>query len=92
MVTLSTPHLDVDPVNGEYPTGAIAVFTCDDEYTRNGTLLSTCQDSGTWDPQIPTCDEGTDKKTVYFKMSYCYTMFKKVRSHLVIVQKLKNEK
>ena len=45
-------------MGGEYPTGTIAFFSCDGEYMRIGALMSTCQESGIWSPEIPTCEEG----------------------------------
>ena len=45
-------------MDGEYPTGTIASFTCDDDYMRVGSNLSTCQELGNWSPEIPTCEEG----------------------------------
>ena len=44
--------------NGEYPTDTVAGFTCNDGYSRNGPISSTCKDSGTWSPVVPTCVEG----------------------------------
>ena len=46
------------PVDGEDLPGTIAFFTCDDEYMRVGSLFVTCQESGIWSPQSPTCEEG----------------------------------
>ena len=43
--------------NGEYPTGTVAFFTCEEGYMRSGSVFGTCQDSGTWDSQVPTCEE-----------------------------------
>ena len=51
-----------DPVDGEYPNGTVAYFNCNDQYMRIGTLMSTCQESGTWSPEIPTCEEGIATK------------------------------
>ena len=64
-----------DPVNGEYPTGAYAVFRCNDEYMRTGTLVSICQDLGNWEPDIPTCDEGIAVYTLFLhiKIINCYS-------------------
>ena len=50
--------------NGQYLTGTLASFTCDDGHVINGSLSSTCQDTGTWNPQLPTC-EGTVKIYYY---------------------------
>ena len=46
------------PENGQYPTDTVAFFTCNDGYMRTGPIFITCQDSGIWDPEIGTCDEG----------------------------------
>ena len=45
-------------VNGQYLPGTVVVFTCDPGFVRNGPLAGECQASGTWLPEIPTC-EGT---------------------------------
>ena len=45
-------------VNGEYQQGTPARFTCDPGFVRNGPEFGECQASGTWLPEIPTC-EGT---------------------------------
>ena len=45
-------------LNGQYPTDTLAFFSCDDAFMRNGPLFSTCQNTGNWVPEIPTCDEG----------------------------------
>ena len=39
----------------KYHVDTVATFSCDDGYSLTGPSLSICQDSGTWDPQPPTC-------------------------------------
>ena len=45
-------------VNGSYLTDTIASFTGDDEFVRNGSFSSTCQESAIWNPDVPTCERG----------------------------------
>ena len=52
-------------MNGEYPKGTFAYFICDDGYMRNGPTFSRCQDTGIWDPQIATCNEGIAKNILF---------------------------
>ena len=56
---------DPYPVSGEYPTGTFAVFRCNAEYMRSGRLVSICQDSGSWNPEIPTCVEGIARDILF---------------------------
>ena len=65
-----------ESVNGEYQTGTFAVFRCNDEYMRTGSLVSICQDSGTWEPDIPTCDEGIAMYIIILdiKILDCYSI------------------
>ena len=51
-------------MNGSYATGTLAFFTCADEYMRTGSLFSTCQESGIWSPDIPTCEEGIKENII----------------------------
>ena len=57
-ITNGEVEYHLSEVNGSYPTGTLAFFTCDDEYMRTGSLFSTCQGSGIWSPDIPLCEEG----------------------------------
>ena len=47
-------------VNGALPIDTLAFFTCDEGYIINGFGFSTCQESGNWDPEIPTCDKSME--------------------------------
>ena len=42
---------------------------------RTGSLVSICQDSGNWEPDIPTCDEGIAVYTLllHIKIINCYS-------------------
>ena len=37
---------DRSEVSGEYPTGTVVLFTCNDQYMRTGSLSATCEESG----------------------------------------------
>ena len=55
-------HYQPSEVDGGYPTGTVAFFSCDEGYITNGSVFVTCQDSGTWDSEISTCREGFKPK------------------------------
>ena len=38
-----------------YDLGTVASFTCNSGYSREGSSSSTCQNSGMWSSQAPTC-------------------------------------
>ena len=44
--------------NGEYPVDTTVSFTCNYGYMRTGSTSSTCQTSGNWTEQSPTCMQG----------------------------------
>ena len=46
--------------NGEYPVDTLATFMCDRAYENNGADSSTCQTTGDWDEQTPTCNQGDE--------------------------------
>ena len=45
------------PQNDAYPINTEVSFTCDYGYFLNGSDSSTCQSTGDWDPQTPTCNK-----------------------------------
>ena len=45
-------------MNGQYPVGTTASFTCDSGYNVVGSNSITCQPSGTWNQQAPNCEQG----------------------------------
>ena len=47
-------------VNGEYSVDTKATFSCNSGYKRAGSGSSTCQTSGNWSPQIPTCNQSKE--------------------------------
>ena len=49
-------HLHAD--NTETTAGTVVTFTCDTGYMIVGDGQLTCQDSGDWDHNVPTCEEG----------------------------------
>ena len=53
--------------NEGYPIDTLASFVCHYGYTLNGSDSSTCEDSGNWNQQTPTCEQGNEKnKFSYF--------------------------
>ena len=53
--------------NGEFPVDAQVHFECDRGYYLDGPMSSTCNISGLWSNQPPTCDQGN-----IFKEVTCY--------------------
>ena len=51
-------HYDNLPMDGNYGINTRAFISCNDAFKRNGPLFSICQNSGTWEPEIATCEEG----------------------------------
>ena len=45
-------------VGGRYPVNTVASFTCNRGYNRNGHNSRTCESSGNWNRQTPTCNRG----------------------------------
>ena len=46
------------PVNGRYPVDTVASYTCDHGHSLIGSSSRTCQTSGNWNNQNPTCNQG----------------------------------
>ena len=49
----------------EYPVDTLASFSCDRGYNLNGSATSTCQTSGEWDQDTPTCEQGNEMGRLY---------------------------
>ena len=64
-------NYDPESINGEYPMGTIASFTCNYGYNLNGSNSRTCQISGNW----------TQKLQIVSKVRIFYT-FTKALLHL----------
>ena len=45
----------ISAIDGRYPVGSTASFTCSDGYIRNGLDSSTCMITGEWMDELPTC-------------------------------------
>ena len=41
---------------GRYLVNTVAAFSCNSGYQLNGTNSATCQASGNWNEQTPTCE------------------------------------
>ena len=46
-------------MNGVYPEGSTVSFICDHGYTLSDSASSTCNARGIWNPNPPSCIEGT---------------------------------
>ena len=46
-----------DPVNGGYPEGTVATFTCNFGFVISGSSRLTCE-SANWNEEVPTCVRG----------------------------------
>ena len=42
-------------INGDYPVGTVASFTCTDNYYLSGSESITCQTSGDWNQETSAC-------------------------------------
>ena len=49
----------------KYSVDTMASFSCDDGYSLTGPSSSICQDSGTWDPEIPTCGNEMNQNILF---------------------------
>ena len=47
-------------INGRYIIGTIISYVCDTAYWLDGSAFSTCQTSGSWDPNPATCQPGNE--------------------------------
>ena len=43
-------------VDGGYPVDTVATFSCNSRYSRSGSSSRTCQTSGNWNQETPTCN------------------------------------
>ena len=48
------------PVNGRYPVDTVAYLSCNYGYSRSGSSSRTCQTSGTWNLDTPTCNQSNE--------------------------------
>ena len=49
---------DESPVtNGKYTVDTVVSFTCNYGYSLSGSTSRTCQTSGNWDEEMPTCNQ-----------------------------------
>ena len=49
-----------DPEDGRYYLDTVATHDCNSGYSREGGRFRTCQSSGNWNGQAPTCNEGKE--------------------------------
>ena len=56
-------------VNGRYTVDTKATFSCSSGYSRAGSSSSTCQTSGNWSPQIPTCNQSKEFDLINWSIS-----------------------
>ena len=56
-------------VNGGWPVDTVASFSCNSGYSRSGSSSRTCQTSGNWNQQNPTCNQNKGgKEEIYFDL------------------------
>ena len=68
--------------------GAVATYTCDDDFDLVGSTTLTCQADGTWDGTAPTCDR--ELKDIIIKVcSHIYMYVGHAKPYL-FVHTLKN--
>ena len=53
--------------NGKYPVDTTVSFTCNHGFRKTGSSSSTCQTSGSWNQQTPTC---TQSKAIILLISH----------------------
>ena len=58
-----------------YYVGTKATFSCNSGYSRSGSSSRTCQSSGNWNGQTPTCNESKYKLRAKVKNWYLSTQF-----------------
>ena len=58
----------------KYSVDTVATFSCNPGYSLSGSSSSICQDSGTWDPQPPTC--GNKMNQNILKLFSLFTILK----------------
>ena len=65
-------HYSNDPIPGEgYPVDTTASFTCVNGYFLSGTTFSTCEISGNWNQETPTCNHSNDNNTSFKQLQKC---------------------
>ena len=71
--TISSPTnggktYDMNGVNGKYPVYTVVTFTCNSGYTLSGYNTRTCETSGNWNKQSPTCKKSKEnEKLLWFR-------------------------
>ena len=69
--------------NGKYPVDTTVSFTCNHGYKRAGSTSSTCQTSGTWNQQTPTCTQSNDKQIPFLYIYFNAHKTKQLRCYLI---------
>ena len=49
----------IHPLSGAYSVDTVATFRCTSGYKKQGSSSRTCQPSGHWNQQTPTCSRST---------------------------------
>ena len=57
---------DMNAVGGRYPVYTVVYFTCNYGYRRDGPQSRTCQNSGNWNMQSPTCTQSNKHNLICF--------------------------
>ena len=59
-------YTEAAEINGEYPVGTVASFSCNSGLSLSGSESSICQMSGNWKQQSQICNAG---KMKYYKLT-----------------------
>ena len=52
----------IDPLSGGYTVDTVATMDCNSGYRRQGFGSRTCQPSGSWSGQTPTCNRSKENE------------------------------
>ena len=65
--------------DGGYPLDTVASFSCDYGYSRSGSSSRTCETSGNWNHQNPTCNQSK-----LYEYDFCISFITVSSSHFII--------
>ena len=69
-------NYDASPVNGGYPEGTTASYSCNYGYSLSGTRTRTCHNSGNWDQQqTATCNRSNGKLSISKLLEFYLFLF-----------------
>ena len=56
----------INLMNERYHIDTVATYTCNDGYSLSGSESNTCQASGNWEHDLPTCESNKETKYLNF--------------------------